>query len=147
MIVSAGLVSVLAMAGSSFQAQEPLPALTVYKSPACGCCVKWIDYMRARGFSVKTVDVENIAEVKRTWGVPTNLSACHTSVAGNYVIEGHVPAEAVTRFLRERPQVTGIAVPGMPLGSPGMEQPTGRVEPYTVVTFDRTGRTTVYDRR
>jgi len=134
-------------AGVSFEAQEPLPALTVYKSPACGCCVKWIDYMRARGFSVKTVDVESIAEVKRTWGVPTNLSACHTTIAGSYVIEGHVPADVVTRFLRERPPVAGIAVPGMPLGSPGMEQPTGRVEPYAVMSFDRTGRTAVYDHR
>jgi hypothetical protein len=93
------------------------------------------------------VDVEDIAAVKRTWGVPTNLSACHTSVAGNYVIEGHVPADVVTRFLRERPAVAGIAVPGMPLGSPGMEQPTGRVEPFAVMSFDRSGRTAVYERR
>lgn len=147
MIGSAVLIGVAAAASSSFEAQGSLPALTVYKSPACGCCVKWIDYMRARGFSVKTVDVEDIAEVKRTWGVPTNLSACHTTVAGSYVIEGHVPADVVTRFLRERPQVTGIAVPGMPLGSPGMEQPTGRVEPFAVMTFDRAGRTSVYERR
>jgi len=145
--LSAFLIAVIVAAGSSFQAQEPVPALTVYKSPACGCCVKWIDYMRANGFSVKTVDVEDIAAVKRTWGVPTNLSACHTSVVGNYVIEGHVPADVVTRFLRERPAVAGIAVPGMPLGSPGMEQPTGRVEPFAVMSFDRSGRTAVYERR
>jgi hypothetical protein len=146
-ILSAGLVAVTVAAGLSSSAQAPAPALTVYKSPACGCCVKWIDYMRANGFSVKTVDVEDIAAVKRTWGVPTNLSACHTSVAGNYVIEGHVPADVVTRFLRERPAVAGIAVPGMPLGSPGMEQPTGRVEPFAVMSFDRSGRTALYERR
>jgi hypothetical protein len=147
-VLTAVVLSVFAGALAwSVHAQDSAQTMTVYKSPTCGCCVKWIDHMRAAGYTMKVVDVEDIAEVKRTWGVPTSAAACHTSVAGSYVIEGHVPADVVARFLRERPAVAGIAVPGMPLGSPGMEQPTGRVEPYAIVTFDRAGRTTVYDRR
>ena len=147
-LVSSLLFTAAAVAAAwSLHAQASPSTMTVYKSPTCGCCVKWIEHMRSAGYVMKVVDVEDIAAVKRTWGVPTGAAACHTSVAGPYVIEGHVPADVVARFLKERPSVAGLAVPGMPLGSPGMEQPTGRSEPYVIVTFDRSGQTAVYDRR
>src|SRR4051794_25985666 len=92
------------------------PVVTVYKSPTCGCCSKWIDHMKAGGFEVKALDVEDIDLVKKTYGVPPGLASCHTALVGGYVLEGHVPAESVTRLMRERPAVAGLAVPGMPAG-------------------------------
>jgi hypothetical protein len=123
------------------------PAVTVYKSPTCGCCSKWIDHMKSNGFDVKALDVEDVNLVKKTYGVPPALGSCHTSLVGGYIVEGHVPADAVSRLLRERPAVAGIAVPGMPVGSPGMEVPGGRRDPYSIVSFDKTGKHTVYERR
>jgi hypothetical protein len=122
------------------------PAVTVYKSPTCGCCSKWIDHIKSHGFDVKAVDVEDIDLVKKTYGVPPALASCHTSLVGGYIVEGHVPAEAVSRLLRERPAIAGITVPGMPVGSPGMEMP-GRRDPYSIMSFDKTGKYTVYERR
>jgi hypothetical protein len=102
--------------------------------------------MKAAGFEVKATNVDNITEVKSTYGVPGELGSCHTSLVGGYVIEGHVPADAVQRLLREKPKVTGIAVPGMPIGSPGMEQ-AGPRDSYEIIAFDRDGKRTVFDRR
>jgi hypothetical protein len=118
----------------------------VYKTSTCGCCSKWVDHMRAHGFDVKTEDVQDIGRVKTEHGVPPQLGSCHTSLVGGYVIEGHGPADAVQRLLRERPKVTGISVPGMPVGSPGMEVP-GRRDSYNIVTFDRSGPLAVFERR
>jgi hypothetical protein len=123
------------------------PEMTVYKSPTCGCCGKWIEHLRASGLAVKAVDVEDMAEVKRARGVPGELGSCHTGVVAGYVIEGHVPADSILRLLRDRPAVAGLAVPGMPLGSPGMEHPSGKAQPYSVLSFDRSGKSAVYDRR
>jgi len=120
--------------------------VTVYKSASCGCCKNWLEHMRSHGFEVKALDVEDLETVKKTYGVPTSLASCHTGLVGGYVIEGHVPGDVVARLLRERPKVVGLAVPGMPAGSPGMEQP-GRRDPYSVVSFDAAGRQTVYERR
>jgi hypothetical protein len=103
--------------------------------------------MRANGFDVKAENVEDIAAVKAKHGVPTQAASCHTSLVGGYVVEGHVPADAVKRLLSERPKVTGIAVPGMPMGSPGMEVPSGKKDAYAVVTFDVSGKQTVFERR
>jgi hypothetical protein len=122
------------------------PSVTVYKSPTCGCCSKWVDHMRTNGFDVKALDVEDIDTVKRTYGVPPALGSCHTSLVGGYVVEGHVPADAVTRLLRERPKVAGLAVPGMPVGSPGMEV-AGHRDPYSIVSFEKTGKYAIYERR
>ncbi len=122
------------------------PEVTVYKSPTCGCCSKWVDHMRASGFAVKTVDVEDVSAVKRTHGVPPRVGSCHTALVDGYVVEGHVPADAVARLLRERPDVAGLAVPGMPIGSPGMEVGDRR-DPYSIFSFDKTGRFVVYERR
>jgi hypothetical protein len=102
--------------------------------------------MKENGFDVKALDVEDIDVVKKTYGVPAALGSCHTALVGGYVIEGHVPAEAVTRLVRERPALLGIAVPGMPVGSPGMEVP-GRRDPYSVISFDKAGKQSVYERR
>ena len=102
--------------------------------------------MRTNGFDVKALDVEDIDTVKRTYGVPPALGSCHTSLVGGYVVEGHVPADAVTRLLRERPKVAGLAVPGMPVGSPGMEV-GDRKEPYVIASFDKAGNAAVYERR
>jgi hypothetical protein len=118
----------------------------VYKTATCGCCSKWVDHMRAQGFQVKTEDVDNISRVKETHGVPSAIGSCHTSLVGGYVIEGHVPGDAVHRLLREKPKVTGIAVPGMPAGSPGMEVP-GRKDAYNILTFDKSGQTAVFEKR
>ena len=127
-------------------AQQKPTVLSVFKSPTCGCCGLWVEHMKAAGFDVRVQDVEDIDSVKRKLGVPGAVGSCHTAQVGGYVIEGHVPADAVQRFLKERPKVAGLAVPGMPLGSPGMEM-GGRKDPYAILTFDQSGKTTVYEKR
>jgi hypothetical protein len=122
------------------------PEVIVYKSPTCGCCGKWVDHMREAGFEVTTTDVDDVTPIKRKYGLPPGLGSCHTAVVGGYVVEGHVPAEEVKRLLEEQPDVAGIAVPGMPIGSPGMEQ-GDRVDSYEIVTFDKDGNTTVFATR
>lgn len=116
----------------------------VYKSPTCGCCAKWVDVVRAAGFAVKTIDTDDLTAVKRANGVREDLSACHTALVGGYVVEGHVPPGDIRRLLRERPAVAGLAVPGMPMGSPGMEGPYK--EAYEVSSFDRAGRVQLFAR-
>jgi hypothetical protein len=103
--------------------------------------------MRAAGFDMTAIDVEDVAPVKKTNGVPSDITSCHTALVDGYVVEGHVPADVVQRLLKERPQVAGLSAPGMPVGSPGMEQPDGHRDPYSVVTFDKSGKQTVYERR
>lgn len=118
--------------------------ITVYKSPTCGCCSKWVDHLKANGFDVRAVDVGDLNGIKARYGVQRHLASCHTAVVDGYVVEGHVPAEAIKRLLRQRPAVKGLAVPGMPVGSPGMEGPNP--ERYDVVTFDAAGRQEVFMR-
>jgi hypothetical protein len=142
---AAGSVAAGALLGARLRAQVDAPVtLTVYKTPSCGCCKKWVQHMESAGFKTAIHDLSDLEEIKRTMGVPAALQGCHTALAGVYVIEGHVPADLVQKLLREKPSVRGLAVPGMPSGSPGME---GGKEPYEVVAFDRTGKTTVYARR
>jgi len=117
----------------------------VYKTPTCGCCKAWVDHLRANGFDVVERDSADLAPVKAAHGVPGALESCHTAVVDGYVIEGHVPADLVAKLLAERPEVAGLAVPGMPAGSPGMEGPYK--EAYDVLAFQKDGRTTVYARR
>lgn len=129
----------------SAQQQPALPAMTVYKSASCGCCKQWVDHARANGFTVRTVDTEDLNGVKREMGIPAALASCHTVVVGSYLVEGHVPAADVKRLLRERPRVRGIAVPGMPIGAPGMEQgPVSGYERYDVIAFEQSGATRVF---
>lgn len=124
----------------------PDSQLVVYKSPTCGCCGGWVDHMRENGFEVATVDVpeyDALARKKAESGVPNDLGSCHTATLAGYTVEGHVPARVVRRLLRERPDVRGIAVPGMPIGSPGMEGPNPK--PYDVIAFRKDGSRVVYE--
>jgi hypothetical protein len=125
----------------SCRSTDPL-VITVYKSPTCGCCVKWIDHLEAGGLAVEAIDVDNLDWVKKENGVPAQLVSCHTALIDGYVIEGHVPVEDVIRLLEERPDVAGLAVPKMPIGSPGMEGPNP--EPYDVLAFTEQGSTHTY---
>ena len=117
--------------------------LIVYRSPTCGCCGKWIEHAEAAGFTVKDEVTEDMSAIKAQYGVPQNLTSCHTTVVGDYVVEGHIPIEDVQRLLVEQPDIAGIAVPGMPIGSPGMES-GDYVEPYTVFSFTESGETAAF---
>lgn len=119
--------------------------VVVYKNSSCVCCENWVRHLRKNGFKVDPRNVTDMRAVKVKNGVPRGLASCHTALVGGYVVEGHVPAATIKRLLKERPAVTGIAVPGMPIGSPGMEGPTK--QPYKVLTFDAAGNTTVYEKR
>jgi len=116
--------------------------ITVYKDPSCGCCKNWIAHLIKHGYGVDAKDTPAMAEVKRTLGVPEALTACHTAVVNGYLIEGHVPAADIARLLKEKPKVAGLAVPGMPMGSPGMEGPSQ--QHYQVLSFDKNGKTKVF---
>jgi hypothetical protein len=119
------------------------PTVEVFKSPTCGCCAMWVKHLEANGFATKVTDVDDMTQVKAKYGVPGRLQSCHTGVVNGYVLEGHVPAADVQRLLKERPAVVGVAVPGMPVGSPGMEV-GNTVQPYNVMTFDKQGQATVF---
>lgn len=127
-------------------AESALPQMLVHKSPTCGCCSAWIDHMRAAGFPVEVRDVDDMGPIKEALGVPYGKGSCHTAEVGGYFIEGHVPAADVIRLLAGKPDAKGLTVPGMPAGSPGMEMPDGRVQPYVVELVGRDGSTTVYAR-
>jgi len=116
--------------------------MQVYKSPTCSCCQKWVDYVQKRGYQVTVSNVSDLNSVKRELGVPSGASSCHTAVIGGYFIEGHVPEEDISRLLTERPNISGLAVPGMPIGSPGMEGPNP--QPYTVFAVQKDGKLTVF---
>ncbi len=118
------------------------PKITVYKDPSCGCCKSWIEHLIKHGYPVDAKDTPQMTEVKRTLGVPDALTSCHTAVVNGYLIEGHVPAADIAKLLKEKPKVAGLAVPGMPVGSPGMEGP--RKVHYQVLSFDRNGKTKVF---
>jgi hypothetical protein len=143
--MAAGLVAVLVADQELFAA--PKKVMTVYKSPTCGCCGKWVDHVRAAGYDVKTIDVDDVTPYKQKYGVPLDLSSCHTGVIDGYAIEGHVPADVITRLLTEKPKgAKAIAVPGMPLGSPGMEVP-GRKDAYNVILIDAKGKRSVFAKK
>lgn len=122
-------------------AQAP-PKIEVFKTTTCGCCAKWVEHLRSQGFSPRTVDLVNLSEVKAKHNVPRALQSCHTAIVGGYVIEGHVPAADIRSLLKQRPAVVGLAVPGMPIGSPGMEGPNP--DRYDVLSFDKQGQTRVF---
>src|SRR6266568_4092514 len=116
--------------------------VNVFKTPTCGCCAKWVEHLRANGFEVTVEDVPSTAEYRQKYGVPEKLASCHTGVVKGYAIEGHVPASDITRLLKTAPKATGLAAPGMPAGSPGMEGP--RSDAYSVLLFDAKGDSTVF---
>jgi len=123
-------------------ADQALPRVVVYKTETCGCCNGWVEHLRAAGFEVDARNVRDLMAVKLENGVPGPLVTCHTAIVDGYVVEGHVPADQVKRMLDERPDIAGIGVPGMPVGSPGMEGPNA--QPYQVVAFDGEGGLSVY---
>ena len=151
----AGLLVIGCSRDVSGEAQQPnasekapdatRPAMIVHKDPNCGCCQSWADIAQAAGHQVQIVNEADMAAVKARLGVPEELGSCHTTEVAGITVEGHVPIEAVERVLRERPQgLRGLAVPGMPAGSPGMETPDGRREPFQVIAFFEDGRTSAY---
>ena len=140
-------VGVSAAVASANLPTTPAGSITVYKTATCGCCLKWVDHLRANGFTVDAKDVTEAALVsmKRDVGVPSALESCHTAIVDGYVVEGHVPADVIREFLEEHPKAVGLAVPGMPLGSPGMESDVK--QPYNVLVFDASGASKVYRSR
>ncbi|SFM56639.1 Uncharacterized conserved protein [Bradyrhizobium sp. Rc3b] len=133
-----GLLAAAALTGPAASALAEDRAITVHKDPNCGCCTGWVQHLRESGFDVRVEEASDLDAIRARLGVPTQLAACHTAEIGGYVVEGHVPAEAVRRLLLDRPNARGIAVPGMPVGSPGMEG--GRPQPYAVVLFGPEGQ-------
>lgn len=142
---AAGLAVLGAAPWRVLGAQSAQPTVTVYKSPSCGCCSAWIEHVQQAGFRVVARDLPDLTEMKAAFGIPRALESCHTAQVGGYLVEGHVPADLIQRLLRERPAARGLAVPGMPIGSPGMEG--GTPERYDVLLFDRAGGTRVYASR
>lgn len=120
-------------------APQALPTAIVHKSPTCGCCEGWVEHLRHAGFQVEVRNADNLNPVKERLGVPLGKGSCHTAEIGGYVVEGHVPVQDIRRLLAERPDARGLVLPGMPLGSPGMEVPDGTVQPYTVELVRRDG--------
>lgn len=139
-IIAAGLLSVTSHVAAT-------TTVEVYKSPTCGCCGKWVDHMRDHGFTVKTHDVGN-KEIRKKSGISNTLGSCHTALINGYAFEGHVPAPDIVRFLKEKPNAVGLAVPDMPHGTPGMEG--SRVDPYSVLLIKERDQerkdTTIYKR-
>ena len=135
-------VAVIVIAINSRQ-KESSPEMIVYKSPTCGCCKKWITHLENNGFSVKSYDQKNMNTVKKTEGVSRQYQSCHTAIIDGYYIEGHVPAADIKKLLKEKPDAKGPAVPGMPVGSPGMEG--NRQDRYSVLLVDKNDRATVYN--
>jgi hypothetical protein len=136
-VIVVGAVSVL-QPGTGFAAEKQV--ITVHREPNCGCCLGWVQHLEKAGFRTKVLETRDVDAVKRRLGVPDDLAACHTAEIAGYVVEGHVPAIALKRFLAEKPNATGLAVPGMPIGSPGMEG--GKPEAYEVILFEPNGRRT-----
>ena len=120
--------------------------MTVYRDPSCGCCEAWAALARDSGYEVSVIDHPDMPAIKKRFGVPDGLSSCHTAIVAGYAIEGHVPFEHVARLLETKPaQLRGIAVAGMPRGSPGMEMPDGSKDPFEVMAFDKAGRSTRFE--
>jgi hypothetical protein len=155
LVLAVGLLNVAAYAQSKTTPAKGTPAkaaaskataakphLSVYKSPTCGCCAKWVEYMEANGFTATVTNMADVTPVKVSNGLPPRLASCHTTLIAGYVIEGHVPVSDIRRLLKEKPAIAGLAAPGMPAGSPGMDVPNS--PPYEIIAFDKTGRTSVY---
>jgi len=135
----------IAIAAPAAWAVPNTPIVDVYKNPTCGCCSQWVDHLKANGFKVRAHDTNNVAAHKTRLGVPSGLGSCHTAQVGGYLVEGHVPAKEIKRLLKQKPRARGLAVPAMPMGSPGMEA-GGRKDAYKVFLVKRDGSTQTYAR-
>lgn len=139
-IVVVGIVGFMAMqtgSNNEISSEGSHIVATVYKSPSCGCCGVWASYMKKEGYKVATENVQNMSEVKERLGVPYELESCHTAEIGGYVIEGHIPNEAIEKLLAEKPDIKGIGMPGMPSGSPGMPGP--KTEDFVIYEITHDG--------
>lgn len=147
LLASAGLATAVALGGGFYLSSSQVEAterVTVYKSPSCGCCGDWVDHLKANGFEVDVHNTEDMNSVKQEAGLPRNLASCHTAFVDGYLIEGHVPAGDIRRLLDQASTTAkGLAVPGMPAGSPGMEM-EGRSDAYQVLEFNEAGQTRVF---
>ncbi len=123
-------------------AMAAAPVIDVFKSASCGCCTAWVEHLKTRGFQTRVANVDNPSDYRERGGIPNELGSCHTAMVGGYAIEGHVPASEIKRLLAEKPKAKGLAVPAMPLGSPGMEGP--RKDPYDVLLVQANGSTKVF---
>lgn len=120
--------------------------ITVYKSPTCGCCDDWVDHLREEGFSVIAKNRDDMQQVKESVGVPGHLHSCHTATINGYIVEGHVPADDIKRLLVEKPAVAGLTAPGMPMQSPGMQEPGLPAKGYDVLSFEKSGKSAIFNR-
>ena len=137
-------LGVFLLAAAFSAAAQTLPTVEMYKNPDCGCCGQWAEHMRKNGFQVVAHDVEDITAKRASLGMPASVGSCHTAKVGGYLLEGHVPAADVRRLLKEKPKALGLAVPGMPAGSPGMDVPNS--PPYETLLVAKDGGTTVFAR-
>lgn len=142
LVLSSAVLAIAVVAAAQRPAASPV--IDVHKDPTCGCCSVWVERLRADGFTVRTTDDEDMAAFKAKHNVPRRAQSCHTAVVDGYVLEGHVPVADVRRLLKDRPAVAGLAVPGMPVGSPGMEVAGVKPQPYDVLAFDKQGSTSVF---
>lgn len=131
----AGMLALTALTGIVHAQSQSI--MTVYKDANCGCCEGWVDHMRKSGFNIVVHNVDDMSEVKTKHGVAASLAGCHTAVIDGYVVEGHVPAQAVKKLLADHPEAIGIAAPGMPMGSPGMDGPGIEPEAFDVLLFNK----------
>lgn len=145
-ILISGLGVTLVVAFFLFSGFGAGPTVTVYKSPNCQCCSDWVDHLENNDFEAEVENMSNTVIIKNKYGIGRDLQSCHTAVVNGYVVEGHVPADLIRKMLKERPEIKGLAVPGMPQGSPGMET-SGKKEPYKVYAFDDEGNKSVYAQR
>ena len=143
LLLAAGLLPTIEAAPAKPPASNAPVEMIVYRSPTCTCCGRWLEHMKRDGFVIQDIQTEDMDAIKRQRGVPSELKSCHTALVGGYVVEGHVPAEDVRALLDKKPAVVGISVPGMIVGTPGMEM-GGRKDPYAVVQFDRSGKVTIF---
>ena len=136
------ILASVALAGSNLGFAQTSGTVEMYKSPYCGCCGKWAEHMSKAGFSVKTHEIDNVPDTRKKLGMPEKLGSCHTAKIGNYLLEGHVPADDIKRLLKEKPKALGLAVPGMPAGSPGMDVPNS--PPYDTLLVHKDATTRVF---
>ena len=144
-LVAAGVACGRPGASVARSADKPTP-ITIYKSSTCECCAKWVDHVRSNGLEPTVHDEENMDAIKARLKVPVGVRSCHTALVGNYLIEGHVPAADIQRLIKDQPKVSGLAVPGMPSGTPGMVPPGARVSGFEVLAFQLDGTTKPYSR-
>jgi hypothetical protein len=141
------LLAALATLPFASLAQAPARVLVeVWKDPNCGCCKDWVKHLQESGFATKVVETPDVAAIRTKLGIPQKLASCHTALVGGYALEGHVPAAAVRRLLKEKPVAVGLTVPGMPVGAPGMDDPAykGRRDPYDVLLVTKSGEARVF---